>query len=191
MPRRVKGLHRALLDAESAESMEKRQLVGRLPVLQGPEGIAFESPRSLWILVIGFCCLLTGLQYLGEEFPRNYSSAIVFFSPFVVVSLLLLAFYFAGREIVTISRSELTVQRECLGLHWTRRFEMRHVHSLRFRTKSLWSSRPGLLAFDYGGMPRLFAWGIRKNEAVDLLLLIRRQFPSLRPAALVEELAEE
>jgi hypothetical protein len=183
-----------LLRQSDAQTAEGRHLwIGRLKVVDAPEGIAFEVPGNPWRIIVLLALITIELTHLQND-PRFL---------LLLVPLSLIAVFLRDRHktVITITPAHLTIRREWFGLHWTRHFDTQKVHHLRFETNSNFRSIPrypqqsffssygtgGWLAFDHDPLARHFASGIQEEEATAIRKLIRKRFPLMTRHAQPEE----
>ncbi len=96
----------------------------------------------------------------------------------------------AGREIIAIGSSRLTIRHEVFGLARSREYVLSDIQKLRVNPhssdtsghgffSSFWGPRGGLVAFDYGPSTVRFGDAIEEAEASQLIEKIQSRVPSL------------
>lgn len=134
----------------------------------------------VWFLLI--LCVLTVVD------PKFHEA----FSPESGVSRLVLSIYIGGilligiwktaaRDLISIKPPTLTVRHAIFGLGFTRHYPLNQLSNLQFRHEVINRREkiPSCLTFDYEYLPRRCAADISEHEAVELIPLIRFQFPDL------------
>jgi hypothetical protein len=92
----------------------------------------------------------------------------------------------AGREVVTVTGTRLTVRREVLGIGRTAAYDAAAVRDLRVEAPRSFPFAPrrwdrwpgGPIAFDAGGATRRFGAGVDEAEAEQLVAALRARLPS-------------
>ncbi len=95
-----------------------------------------------------------------------------------VLGVLLWGYF--GREIVTLSATELSLQRTVFGLGPTQTYDRDEVKNIRFRPVktdffsanskwSVWGVGPGKVQFSYRGKSRSFGLGLEDEAAVEVV----------------------
>jgi hypothetical protein len=99
-----------------------------------------------------------------------------------------------GKEFISVDNFALKLKRDVFGYGSTREFYLREAKRLRVSSDKSGSKgvnfvlgrRPGetgTVAFDYGAKTYRFAEGIDEAEAYQLVLALKRRFPSLDETA--------
>jgi hypothetical protein len=167
----------------------------RSPRRWGPLGFSIVQVL-IWLAMSAFVIVFMKVRW-DREFDGSF---LVFFIWFVLLTIaglsraLMLLWDLAGKQIIVISSSAITVSHNLFGLGGSSEYKSEHIRDLRV---SQWIKRynnrlflPFVyqfavfadtpLAFDYGAKTYRFGNNIDESEARQIIAIIHQRFPQYR-----------
>jgi hypothetical protein len=142
---------------------------------------------SMW-LYAGIAA--TGTQITREGEPPFFRLIwLVFWAAGSLFALYALLWMLAGREVVRVAGSEISLRREILGLGRSREFDAAAVRNFRSSVVPFnpwdpssalmfWGLGGGTITFDYGPRTYRFGAGLDEAEAKSLAVMIGSRIPN-------------
>lgn len=182
----------------------------RSTITEDADGLRIIVPIKRNIFLLGFLSLwlcgwfagesaavyqlLSGkMPVAGQSFLMVWLAMWTFGGGFAIYAWLNIA---TGREVIHVTKSELVIRREVLGIARPKEYDMAHVAALRtspgivfnpmdFKSGlAFWGISGGAIAFDYGAKTYHFGRGLEEAEARQIVSVIHKWLEQQNPAKL-------
>ena len=163
------------------------------PTARGLQLVLSSKRPSVFVVAIQVAILAFLLFQIRRGLaPENPYLATVLGTMFTLIYLIILLWFFAGREILTLNSEDLIYRKQLLGVGISWHYNLSGVSNFRFvsplRMPKYADNRT--LAFDYEFMPRRFGNYLTKQKVEELIRILDAHINSYGPHAVHNKAAK-